>query len=74
MRGWRHEDLEQWAALCADDEVMRWLGYDGGLAPEEAWREMTSFAGHWVLKASALGARGASSEGARGPRRSAVSA
>lgn len=50
MRGWRDEDLEQWALLCADDEVMRSLGYEGGLAQEEAWREMTSFAGHWVLK------------------------
>ena len=50
MRGWRDEDLEQWTVLCADDEVMCSLGYEGGLAPEEAWREMTSFAGHWVLK------------------------
>jgi RimJ/RimL family protein N-acetyltransferase len=50
MRAWRDEDLEQWAALCADDEVMRSLGHEGGLAPEEAWHEMTSFAGHWVLK------------------------
>ena len=50
MRGWRDEDIEQWALLCADDEVMRSLGYDGGVGADEAWREMTSFVGHWALK------------------------
>jgi RimJ/RimL family protein N-acetyltransferase len=50
LRGWRYEDLEQWAALCADDEVMRWLGYDGGIGAGEAWNEMAGLAGHWLLK------------------------
>jgi RimJ/RimL family protein N-acetyltransferase len=30
--------------------VMRSLGREGGLRPEDAWREMAAFAGHWVLK------------------------
>jgi RimJ/RimL family protein N-acetyltransferase len=50
MRGWRHEDFEPWAAICADDEVMRSLGRSGGLTPGEAWGEMAFFAGHWALK------------------------
>ena len=50
MRGWRDDDLEQWALLCADDEVMRSLGRDGGLQAGEAWREMAELAGHWALK------------------------
>lgn len=50
LRGWRDEDLSEWAMLCADDEVMRSLGREGGLRPEDAWREMAALAGHWVLK------------------------
>jgi RimJ/RimL family protein N-acetyltransferase len=50
MRAFRDEDQEQWAAIRADDEVMRSLGRDGGVAPDEAWREMAMLAGHWALK------------------------
>jgi RimJ/RimL family protein N-acetyltransferase len=50
LRGWRDEDLDEWAVLCADDEVMRSLGREAGLRREDAWREMAAFAGHWVLK------------------------
>ena len=50
LRGWRDEDLDGWAALCADDEVMRSLGRPGGLSREDAWREMAFLAGHWELK------------------------
>ncbi len=50
MRGFRDDDQEQWAAIRADDDVMRSLGRDGGIAPDEAWREMAMLAGHWALK------------------------
>jgi RimJ/RimL family protein N-acetyltransferase len=50
LRGWRDEDTDAWADLCADDEVMRWLGRDGGLSRGDAWREMARLAGHWALK------------------------
>jgi RimJ/RimL family protein N-acetyltransferase len=50
LRGWRDEDLDAWAAMCADDEVMRWLGRPGGISREDAWREMAGLAGHWMLK------------------------
>jgi RimJ/RimL family protein N-acetyltransferase len=50
LRGWRDEDTEPWAELCADDEVMRALGREGGLSVADAWREMAMLAGHWSLK------------------------
>lgn len=50
LRGWRDEDTEAWAELCADDEVMRSLGREGGLSPGDAWRDMAVMAGHWALK------------------------
>jgi RimJ/RimL family protein N-acetyltransferase len=50
LRGWRDEDTEPWAELCADDEVMRSLGRDGGLSLGDAWRDMAVMAGHWLLK------------------------
>jgi RimJ/RimL family protein N-acetyltransferase len=50
LRGWRDDDLVAWAAICADEEVMRALGRDGALSREEAWREMAFHAGHWTLK------------------------
>lgn len=50
LRDWRDEDSGPWAELCADDEVMRSLGFEGGLTPEEAWRDMAFLAGHWALK------------------------
>jgi RimJ/RimL family protein N-acetyltransferase len=50
LRGWRDEDTDAWAELCADDEVMRSLGREGGLSPGDAWRDMAVMAGHWALK------------------------
>jgi RimJ/RimL family protein N-acetyltransferase len=50
LRGWRDEDTEPWGELCADDEVMRSLGREGGLSVGDAWRDMAIMAGHWALK------------------------
>jgi RimJ/RimL family protein N-acetyltransferase len=50
MRGWRDDDFEAWARLCADDEVMRALGRPGGISRADAWRDMAVMAGHWTLK------------------------
>ncbi len=50
LRGWRDEDTAPWAELCADDEVMRSLGREGGLSFGDAWRDMAIMAGHWALK------------------------
>jgi RimJ/RimL family protein N-acetyltransferase len=49
MRMWRNEDFEAYAKLCADPEVMRYLG-GNPLDRMEAWRNMASHVGHWQLR------------------------
>ena len=49
MRMWRESDFEEYAELCADPEVMRYLG--GKVFDRtEAWRQMASMIGHWYLR------------------------
>jgi RimJ/RimL family protein N-acetyltransferase len=48
LRGLRDDDLDAYAAMVADAEVMRF--FDGPLTRDEAWRQMALFAGHWVLR------------------------
>jgi RimJ/RimL family protein N-acetyltransferase len=50
MRGWRDSDLDAWAAIAADAEVMRWVGTPEGMDREEAWRHMAFLVGHWELR------------------------
>lgn len=49
LRLWSEDDYEQYAALCADPEVMRFLG---GKAFDrlEAWRHFAFMVGHWQLR------------------------
>ncbi|MDQ3934543.1 MAG: GNAT family N-acetyltransferase [Actinomycetota bacterium] len=48
LRAFRHEDTDAFAALCADDEVMRWVG--GTMERGRAWRHMAALTGHWTLR------------------------
>jgi RimJ/RimL family protein N-acetyltransferase len=49
LRPWVAEDIDAYAALCADPEVMKFL--TGQPAPRwEAWRSMANLAGHWLLR------------------------
>jgi RimJ/RimL family protein N-acetyltransferase len=49
LRGLREEDLDAYAGMCADADVMRYLrGHPIDRA--EAWREMAMLAGHWALR------------------------
>lgn len=48
LREWRDSDLDAFAAIVADAEVMRFLGPQ--LTRDEAWRNMASGAGHWLLR------------------------
>ncbi|HMV99874.1 MAG TPA: GNAT family N-acetyltransferase [Acidobacteriota bacterium] len=50
MRAFRESDLDEYAALCADPEVMRYLGEGRPLARWEAWRQMAMIIGHWQLR------------------------
>ncbi|MBV8430023.1 MAG: GNAT family N-acetyltransferase [Solirubrobacterales bacterium] len=54
MRSWREQDLEPYAEMCADPEVMRYLGSGRTIDREEAWRQMAVFIGHWELRGYGL--------------------
>jgi len=42
-------DWEAYATMCADAEVMRYIGTGEAVSAEEAWRSMAAFLGHWAL-------------------------
>ena len=50
LRAFRDEDLDAYAAMCADPEVMRFLGTGITLNRGETWRSMAGFLGHWALR------------------------
>ncbi len=49
LRMWREDDFEAYAEICADPEVMRYLG-GKPLSPLDAWRNMAMMVGHWHLR------------------------
>jgi RimJ/RimL family protein N-acetyltransferase len=49
LRQWREDDFEDYAAICADPEVMRYLG-GKPFTRLEAWRHMAFLIGHWQLR------------------------
>ncbi len=50
LRAFRESDLDAMAAMCADPDVMRYLGDGRTLDREDAWRQMAMFVGHWSLR------------------------
>jgi RimJ/RimL family protein N-acetyltransferase len=50
LRAWRDEDLDAYARICADPDVMLHIGDGSTLSREDAWRSMAMFTGHWVLR------------------------
>lgn len=51
LRPFRGADIDAYAGMCADPEVMRYLSATGEpLAREDAWRQLAMFAGHWQLR------------------------
>jgi RimJ/RimL family protein N-acetyltransferase len=48
LREWRAGDIEGFATMSADSEVMRYLG--GAHDRAESWRRMALHAGHWALR------------------------
>jgi RimJ/RimL family protein N-acetyltransferase len=50
LRPFRQTDLEAYAAMCADPEVMRYLGDRAVLNREDAWRQLAMLVGHWSLR------------------------
>lgn len=49
LRAFRLSDLDAYAAMCADEEVMRHIGSGGAVGRDVAWRQMALFLGSWSL-------------------------
>lgn len=49
LRPFRRGDLDAYAAMCADEEVMRHIGVGGAVGRDVAWRQMALFLGEWQL-------------------------
>ena len=47
LRRWRDEDLRPYARICADPEVMRYIGGGATLSREESEAQVSRFEGHW---------------------------
>ena len=43
-------DFDDYAALCADAEVMQYIGDGVPLSRDDAWRQLAILAGHWTLR------------------------
>ena len=54
LRMFREDDLEPYATMCADPEVMRYLGDGRPLSRADAWRQMAMILGHWQLRGFGL--------------------
>ncbi len=54
LRMFRQDDFEAYAAICADPEVMRYLGDGKALSRWDAWRQMAMILGHWQLRGHGL--------------------
>ncbi len=50
LRMFRDADLDEYAEICADPDVQRYLGEGRPLARWEAWRQMAMMLGHWQLR------------------------
>jgi RimJ/RimL family protein N-acetyltransferase len=54
LRMFCQDDLDAYATICADPEVMRYLGEGKALTRSEAWRQMAMILGHWSLRGFGL--------------------
>jgi RimJ/RimL family protein N-acetyltransferase len=55
LRAFREDDLDAFAAMQADPEVMRFLGPTGQpRSRAETWQNMALFLGHWTLRGFGL--------------------
>lgn len=64
LRAFRNDDLDAYAAMSADPEVMRHIGAGKTLTRGEAWRSMAAMLGHWQLLGYGMWALERKSDGA----------
>ena len=50
LREFRESDLDAYAVMCADKDVMRHLGTGATLNRFETWRAIAGMLGHWHLR------------------------
>ncbi len=50
LRPFVEADWPAYAAMCADAEVMRYIGSGAVQSKEDAWRSIAMFLGHWTLR------------------------
>jgi RimJ/RimL family protein N-acetyltransferase len=53
LRQFREDDLDAWARITSDPEVMRYVG-GSALTREEAWRSLGYMLGHWKIRGFGL--------------------
>ena len=54
LRMLRESDLDAYAEMCADPEVMRYIGDGQPLVRPMAWRNLAMMVGHWSLRGYGL--------------------
>jgi len=54
LRPFRPSDFDDYAALCADPEVMRFLGEGVPFSRAQSWRYLAFIVGHWHLRGYGL--------------------
>ncbi|MEL6165568.1 MAG: GNAT family N-acetyltransferase [Cyanobacteria bacterium J06641_2] len=54
LREFRESDLDDYAQMSADAEVMRYIGTGKILSREESWRSMAAIMGHWHFRGYGL--------------------
>jgi RimJ/RimL family protein N-acetyltransferase len=54
LRGFEPRDVDAYAAMVADPDVMRYVGDGQPLDRIGAWRQMAVFIGHWELRGFGL--------------------
>jgi RimJ/RimL family protein N-acetyltransferase len=47
LRQWRDDDVEPYARICADAEVMRYIGGGAALTREQSEAQISDFVRHW---------------------------
>lgn len=51
LRGWRHADIDDIAALYSDEDVARYITLDAKAQDRSySWRMMATFQGHWDFR------------------------
>lgn len=50
LRRFLEEDLDEYAQICADAEMMQYIGTGKTLNRSESWKSMATMLGHWQLR------------------------